>query len=130
MSLHRYPTAAEAIEAVREFLTTEVVTGGTGETVFHARVAAHLLAIVERELAAERGDAWLAEQLATLGVADEDDLAGRVRDGLDRPDVVAVLTAITDERLRVANPAYLALVDDDDPRTARGSGPEDPGTGE
>jgi hypothetical protein len=113
-SLHRYPSAAEAVEAVREFLRSDAA-----DSAYYARVAAHLLGIVERELAADRGDAWLAERLAVLGVDDEDVLAAQVRDGDwdDRYDeLVAVLSEITDERLRVANPRHLAPVADDDPR--------------
>jgi len=122
MGLHRYPTAREAVQAVEEFLRTEVVAGGGDETRFHARVAAHLLAVVERELAAQRGDGWLLEQLETLGVDDEDALAGQVRAGDwdgRYDELVAVLAEVTDERLRVANPGHLAPVTDDDPRSAR-----------
>jgi hypothetical protein len=115
MGLHRYPSAGEAVEAVRESLLGE----DRGDA-YLARVAAHLLAIVERELAAARGDAWLDERLAELGVDDEDALAAEVRAGTwdERYDeLVGVLEEITDERLRVANPRHLAPVDDDDPRS-------------
>jgi aminoglycoside phosphotransferase (APT) family kinase protein len=45
------PTARELLEAVREFLTGEVMPATSGQVAFHARVAANALAIVERELA-------------------------------------------------------------------------------
>jgi aminoglycoside phosphotransferase (APT) family kinase protein len=78
------PTARELLAAVREFLTDDVVTREDidRQVTFHARVAANVLAIVERELAQQpidRGDSW-------------DDLALSVRD-----------------RLAVANPRHLAL---------------------
>jgi aminoglycoside phosphotransferase (APT) family kinase protein len=56
------PTARELLEAVRGFLTDDVVPGTTGRLSFHARVAANMVAIVERELAqptsAPGGDDW------------------------------------------------------------------------
>jgi aminoglycoside phosphotransferase (APT) family kinase protein len=44
------PTASELIEAVREFLTSAVMPGTSGQLAFHARVAANVLSIVGREL--------------------------------------------------------------------------------
>jgi aminoglycoside phosphotransferase (APT) family kinase protein len=80
--LHGRPTARELLDAVRGFLTDDVVPNTTGRVSFHARVAANVVAIVERELAqnsiAPDGDDWAA-------------LALRVRD-----------------KLAVANPKHLA----------------------
>jgi Ser/Thr protein kinase RdoA (MazF antagonist) len=80
--LHGRPAARELLEAVREWLTDDVMPGTAGHLSFHARVAANVLATVERELAQEprpvEGDDWLA-------------LARRVR-----------------EKLAVANPKHLA----------------------
>lgn len=121
MTLHRYPSAAEAIEAVREFLGGVTGAGGA-EVAYLSRVAANLLAMVERELAATRGDDWMTARLAELDVPDEASLAALIRAGEldDREEQLrAVLTEITDERLRVANPSYLVAVHDDDPRSAR-----------
>jgi len=44
------PTAAELLEAVREYLTDQVMPATPGQLAFHARVAANALAIVGREL--------------------------------------------------------------------------------
>ena len=45
------PTAAELVEAVREFLEHDVMATSTDKRVqFHARVAANALGMVEREL--------------------------------------------------------------------------------
>ncbi len=47
---HGRPTASELLEAVREFLTGQVMPAATGQLAFHARVAANILGIVAREL--------------------------------------------------------------------------------
>jgi len=56
------PTVAELLEAVRHFIATDVVPALEGKKQFHARVAANVIAIVQRELALEdeqlRGE-WL-----------------------------------------------------------------------
>jgi aminoglycoside phosphotransferase (APT) family kinase protein len=45
------PTARELLQAVREFLAGDVAAGTEGRLAFHAKVAANVVAIVERELA-------------------------------------------------------------------------------
>jgi aminoglycoside phosphotransferase (APT) family kinase protein len=76
------PTARELLDAVRGYLLDDVVPATTGRVSFHARVAANVIAIVERELAqdslAPSGDDW-------------NSLAQSVRD-----------------KLAVANPKHLA----------------------
>ena len=47
---HGRPTASELLEAVREFLTGQVMPATSGQVAFHARVAANVLGIVAREL--------------------------------------------------------------------------------
>jgi aminoglycoside phosphotransferase (APT) family kinase protein len=49
-TLHGRPTAAELVDAVREYLLTSVLPATSGQVAFHARVAASALAIVLREL--------------------------------------------------------------------------------
>src|SRR5438552_9460705 len=44
------PTALELLAAVREFITRQVVPALEGGRQFHARVAANVLGIIEREL--------------------------------------------------------------------------------
>lgn len=69
---HGRPTASELLEAVREFLTGQVMPASSGQLAFHTRVAANVLGIVAREL--ELGpiplDAPLADNVAArLAVA-------------------------------------------------------------
>jgi aminoglycoside phosphotransferase (APT) family kinase protein len=72
------PTASELLDAVRGYLTDEVMPATSGQLSFHARVAANVLGIVAREL--------------ELGTApDDSDLARAVA-----------------ARLAVANPRYFA----------------------
>jgi hypothetical protein len=109
-TVHDLPTAAELLEAVREWLETEVMPATDERLRFHARVAANVLAIVERELALGPAQARAhAERLATLGVADDAELARGIREGRfdDRlPDVTAVVLATVRDKLLVAHPGY------------------------
>ena len=72
---HGRPTASELLEAVREFLTGQVMPASSGQVAFHARVAANVLGIVARELelgpvSPEPGSAGLADAVAArLAVA-------------------------------------------------------------
>jgi hypothetical protein len=114
------PTAVELLESVRGFLTDEVVPVLDGQTAFHARVAAAVLGIVERELMlGPQADAAEHRRLQRLlGPGDTDDqdlrtrnaeLARRLRGGeLDgrRDEVVAHLRATVEDKLRIANPRY------------------------
>jgi aminoglycoside phosphotransferase (APT) family kinase protein len=72
--LHGRPTARELLDAVRSYLLDDVVPGTTGRLSFHGRVAANVIAIVERELAqaseVPSGDDW-----ASLARAVRDKLA-------------------------------------------------------
>jgi aminoglycoside phosphotransferase (APT) family kinase protein len=66
------PTASELLDAVREFLTDQVMPATAGQIAFHARVAANVLAVVARELelGAAPPDADLAAGVAArLAVA-------------------------------------------------------------
>ena len=47
---HGRPTASELLDAVRGYLTDQVMPATSGQLAFHARVAANVLAIVAREL--------------------------------------------------------------------------------
>jgi hypothetical protein len=108
---HDVPTMAEMVEAVREWLERDVMTSGEARLRFHGRVAANMLAMVEREL--ELGPAQAAahaERLAALGVADDRELASAIRTGAldDRLDEVrATVRASVIAKLEVANPRYL-----------------------
>ncbi len=111
---HDPPTAAQLIEAVREWLESQVMPSASGAMQFHARVAVNVLAMVEREI--ELGPAQHerhAAGLRQLGCADDADLARRIRaggfddDGAVRTDVEAFVFDSVVDKLRVANPKYL-----------------------
>ncbi len=107
---HDVPSAAQLVEAVREFLERDVMEATEGRVQFHTRVAINVLGMVEREieLGAAQAEAHRAA-LARLGVADEGELAAAIRDGtLDdrRAEVLAVLRETVGAKLDVANPRY------------------------
>ena len=108
---HDIPTAAQLVEAVREFLERDVMAATEGRVQFHTRVAINVLGMVERELATGAAQAAIhAEGLAELGVADEAELAAAIRDGRldDRTaEVTAFVRRTVTDKLRVANPKYL-----------------------
>ncbi|MCU1460048.1 MAG: hypothetical protein JWO37_123 [Acidimicrobiales bacterium] len=108
---HDAPSAAELVAAVREFLEGDVMEATDGRVRFHARVAANALSMVERELALGPGQrADHAAALASLGVADEAELAAAIRSGRldDRlAEVTAVVRATVRAKLEVANPSYV-----------------------
>jgi hypothetical protein len=107
-ALHGRPTAAELVAAVAEFLETDVRESTTGQVNFHARVAANVLRIVERELLDESADD-VTDALADVGFDDEGQLAAAIRAGnLDgRSDQVkSALRALVSHRLSVAHPGY------------------------
>jgi len=115
------PTAAELLEAVREFLEQDVMPATEGRTSFHTRVAVNALGIVERELlVGPAADAPVRDRLAALLDDDADprvlvpELARRIRDGslVDRHDeVVSVVVDLVRAKLTVANPRYLGVPD-------------------
>lgn len=107
---HDRPSGAELGEAVREWLEGDVATATTGRVRFHARVAANVLGMLERELRLGAGHAEAhARRLAALGVADDAELAASIRAGAfdDRFDEVrsAVWSTVRD-KLAVAHPGY------------------------
>ena len=108
---HDVPTIEQMVEAVREWLERDVMPTTEGRLQFHARVAANMLAMVERELqlGPEQADAH-RRRLATLGFADEAELAAAIRAGdLDEryEEVRAVVLATVGDKLAVANPRYV-----------------------
>jgi hypothetical protein len=107
---HDAPSAVELLEAGREWLDREVVASTDGRLRFHARVAANVLAMVEREI--ELGPAQAAahqDRLERLGVADDTELAAAIRDRRfdDRAgELRALLAEMVADKLAVANPNY------------------------
>ncbi|HZC11319.1 MAG TPA: DUF6285 domain-containing protein [Mycobacterium sp.] len=107
-SAHGRPTAAELIAAVAEFLETDVRDSTTGQVNFHARVAANVLRIVERELLVDSADD-IADALADIGFDDEAQLAAAIRSGaLDgrSEQLHPALRTLVSHRLSVAHPGY------------------------
>lgn len=110
MSLHDAPDLAELVAAVREFVESDVMSATEGRVRFHARVAANLLAMVERELALGPGQAAAhAEGLGRLGISDEAALAATIREraGDVGEEVGRFVRDTVRMKLEVANPSYL-----------------------
>ena len=108
---HDVPSIEQLVESVREWLERDAMPALEGRLQFHARVAVNVLAIVERELALGPSQAAAhAARLARLGVADDADLAARIRSGEldDQYELVrALVAASVDDKLAVANPKHL-----------------------
>ena len=106
--VHGRPTAAELVEAVREWVEGDVRSATDGRVAFHSRVAANALSTVQREL--ELGPAMAADharRLARLGVTDEADLASAIREGrLTGAEVEQAVAETVVDKVRVANPAW------------------------
>lgn len=105
-----WPSATELLDAVREFLERDVMDATEGRVRFHARVAANVVAIVERELElADRHRVARQARWAGLGVAGDGELAHRIRAGeFDQrwDEVVAAVRAEVAERLEIDHPGY------------------------
>ncbi len=96
-----HPSAGELITAVRTFIAGLALEGRDG---FHAKVAANVLAIVERELAAP-------SPIGVLGLNDAA-LSTAIRAGIltvATPGLVDALIVATVARLQVDNPRYATL---------------------
>jgi len=111
------PTAAELLDAVREFLETDVLPEADGRRAFHARVAINVLNILQREL--ELGPAQQAAELQRLqtllnkegSIAELNAvLATEIRSGRLDTHRAAVMDCVREtvrEKLLIANPKYL-----------------------
>jgi hypothetical protein len=78
------PTYDELLAAVEHFLDSEIVPHVPGSRGFHGRVAANVIRIVRRELAAEEahfGAEWSGLD-ALLGAAERPQARGAARDAL------------------------------------------------
>jgi aminoglycoside phosphotransferase (APT) family kinase protein len=109
--LYGRPTAAELVEAVREWVDADVRGVADARIAFHTRVAGNALAMVERELALGLGHRAAHDAgLAALGCADDVELAARIRSGEleDRAaEVRQVVAGSVRSKLEVANPRWL-----------------------
>lgn len=106
---HDRPSPGELLEAVTEFLAGP--PGDVDRDRLHRRVAANVLGIVSRELAAQpQDDAAHAARLARLGVPDNEalaHLAATCDDPTQTADLSDALWAWTQAKVRVVNPSYL-----------------------
>jgi Domain of unknown function (DUF6285) len=108
---HDLPDAPALLQAVREFLTEQVEPRLDGQPRWHAKVAANVLAVVEREL--RLGDEHAErhrERLERLGFADDAELAGAIRSGRmdERLDELAgELRDGVADKLAVARPDHI-----------------------
>lgn len=109
MTLHDAPDAGELLAAVVEFLRDRLAPDVPDEHRYHLRVAVNVLEVVRRELAlGPEQERAHRERLAALGVADDADLARRLRSGdLDAAGVRDAVLASVVDKLLVANPRYL-----------------------
>jgi len=114
-SMHDRPTLSELVASVREYLERDVMAVA-GRVGFHARVAARVLAMAERELALGPAQARAEhERLTALLGADGGirdltvELARRIRAGEIAPTDRATLDAVrasVRSKLAVAAPEY------------------------
>jgi len=104
------PTLGELVAAVRESLAAAAAGTGPALSGFSARVAANVLAMVERELARGPADQQAyAAVLARLGVSDEAALAAEIRAGRrdhQLAEIAEEFRGIVAARLAVARPGY------------------------
>jgi hypothetical protein len=108
---HDGPDPATLLDAVHEFLVSEVEPELDGRLRYHLKVAANVLRIVERELrlGAEHATRHRS-RLERLGFASDAELAAAIRSGcLDgRLDEVArELRSSVEDKLAVARPGYV-----------------------
>jgi Domain of unknown function (DUF6285) len=94
------PTALELIEAVTEFLATEVLPAATDHRAkFRTLVALNALGIARRELEASNSVLLTDEEAGAL--------ARRIRVGDVREEDHALLKEHVAAKLRISNPTYL-----------------------
>lgn len=126
------PTAPEMLEAIREFLTDELLSTLDGRLRFLTRVAANALEVVERELVdgPTAADAERQRLISLLSAAADEnidpgdervdttvtalsrELAGRIRDGsidIDDPALVEHLKLTARADVAIANPKWLPV---------------------
>ena len=95
------PDAGELLEAVLEFLATEVLPNATDHRQkFRTLVAMNALGIARRELESSE---------ETLSEDELREVAARIRAGDVREDALPLLKEHVAAKLRVANPDYLRL---------------------
>jgi uncharacterized protein DUF6285 len=114
------PSSRELVSAVKEFMETKVIPSVDKHTAFHARVAANVLATVDREL--ELGpELAIAEKERLTALLKTDgnrsalnkELCFRIRDkkiDLENPELIEHLYQTVMGRLSIDNPRYSAYL--------------------
>lgn len=108
---HDRPTAAELLEALREWMERDLLPAVEGRLQFHTRVAINMVEIVAREI--ELGASQQlshADVLQALGASDDATLATAIKNGEYDSDLISLLNAlrpVIEDKVRVANPKYL-----------------------
>jgi hypothetical protein len=103
--MHDRPTALELIEAVTEFLSTEVLPAATDHRLkFRTLVALNALGIAYRELAGGLSNSLLQSEEEEEEVRK---LARRIRAGDVPEGALGLLKEHVAAKLRVSNPGYL-----------------------
>ena len=94
------PTAAELVEATREYLETEILPALDDQRLrFRTLVAINALGIAQRELESTEEEVLSPEEAA--------ELARRIRAGEIPEGVLELLERHVAQKLRVASPQYL-----------------------
>ncbi len=106
---HGRPTASELLDAVRGFLTDQVMPATGGQLAFHARVAANVLAIVARELDLDATRALTPAATTPAAVTPAAVTPAAVTPAAVTPADHATLADIVAARLAVSNPRYFDL---------------------
>jgi hypothetical protein len=113
------PSMLELVKAVRDFIENRAMPELSGQTAFHARVAANALGIVARELehggiASKEEHDRLTNLLGIDGTIDElnRELCRRIREGamtLETPGLSAHLEQTTRGKIAIDQPNYSGL---------------------
>ena len=113
-SPHDPPDARALVEAVRQFLVEGIEPELDGNLRYYTKVAANLLAIVERELRLGPEQATRhAERLERLGYEDDAALSAAIRSGSEDDRLDALLSELREairDKLAVARPKHAAEV--------------------
>ncbi len=108
---HDLPSAVELLEAVREWMEKDLMSGIEPRLQFHTRVAMNVLDIVSREIAMGADQLQShAELLASFGVKSDAELSQQIRSGDHDNGLLEVLERlrpVIEDKVRVANPKYL-----------------------
>ncbi len=105
------PSAEDLIQAVKEYLSEDLLPKSSGAEKWKLRIAVNSLSIAIRELTERDEDQEIYTKIMNeLGVEDEASLATKIKSGeLDGNlvDIHKKLSEITRRKLNVSNPSYM-----------------------